>query len=215
MGSNDTPPAVARKGMRGLWIFFAGVAVAWFVSAFVLREFIPSLESRGTFGDSFGALNALFSGLAFAGVVYAILQQNESRDQQNEALRLQSRALDQQAKSLKQQAEALALQQQELRAQIDEMQATRDQVRRQADAAEKQEAALGAQRGAQLLAAAIAGVTSRINVIDQIWRALPADDDRDLEQRDRATDLTSELEERVNLLNTLLDLATKELGIQP
>lgn len=32
-------------------------------------------QNRGTFGDMFGAANALFSGLAFAGVVVAILLQ--------------------------------------------------------------------------------------------------------------------------------------------
>lgn len=34
-------------------------------------------ETRGTLGDMFGTLNALFSGLAFVGVVYAILLQRE------------------------------------------------------------------------------------------------------------------------------------------
>ncbi len=34
-----------------------------------------AVEARGIFGDTFGAVNALFSGLAFAGVTYAILMQ--------------------------------------------------------------------------------------------------------------------------------------------
>lgn len=36
---------------------------------------IHPLENRGTFGDMFGAANALFTGLAFAAVIYAILLQ--------------------------------------------------------------------------------------------------------------------------------------------
>lgn len=43
----------------------------WVISGFVLYD----VENRGTFGDMFGAINSLFSGLAFAGVVYAILLQ--------------------------------------------------------------------------------------------------------------------------------------------
>ena len=43
---------------------------------------------RGTIGDSFGMTNALFSGLAFAGVVYAILLQRQELALQREELRL-------------------------------------------------------------------------------------------------------------------------------
>jgi len=42
--------------------------------------------NRGTFGDMFGAVNALFSGLAFAGVVYAILLQREDLELQKQDL---------------------------------------------------------------------------------------------------------------------------------
>jgi len=43
-------------------------------------------ENDGTFGDSFGALNTLFSGLAFAGVICTIIMQSEE-------LRLQRKEL--------------------------------------------------------------------------------------------------------------------------
>lgn len=42
--------------------------------------------NRGTFGDMFGAVNALFSGLAFAGVVYAILLQRKDLELQKQDL---------------------------------------------------------------------------------------------------------------------------------
>jgi hypothetical protein len=32
-------------------------------------------NQRGTFGDMFGAVNAIFSGMAFVGVIYAITMQ--------------------------------------------------------------------------------------------------------------------------------------------
>ena len=36
----------------------------------------------------FGAINALFSGLAFAGIIYSIRQQNEDLEIQREVLKL-------------------------------------------------------------------------------------------------------------------------------
>lgn len=47
-----------------------------------------SLPNAGLFGDSFGMLNAAFSGLAFAGLVIAILMQREELQLQGEELRL-------------------------------------------------------------------------------------------------------------------------------
>jgi hypothetical protein len=42
---------------------------------------------RGTFGDMFGAVNSLFSGLAFAGIIYTILLQRNELELQREELR--------------------------------------------------------------------------------------------------------------------------------
>ncbi len=47
-----------------------------------------SLEQRGIVGDMFGAVNALFSGLALAGIVYTIHLQREDLSLQREELRL-------------------------------------------------------------------------------------------------------------------------------
>lgn len=38
---------------------------------------LPDWPTRGQFGDLFGAVNATFSGLAFAGLIYAILLQRD------------------------------------------------------------------------------------------------------------------------------------------
>ena len=43
-------------------------------------------EDRGTFGDMFGAANALFSGLAFAGIIYAVLLQRKELQLQRQEL---------------------------------------------------------------------------------------------------------------------------------
>jgi len=55
-----------------------GVVVClWAVSGMLLYH----LPERGTIGDMFGAVNALFSGLAFVGILYALLLQHEELEQ--------------------------------------------------------------------------------------------------------------------------------------
>jgi len=44
-------------------------------------------EQRGTFGDMFGSVNAVFSGLAFAGIILAIFMQKKELESQREELR--------------------------------------------------------------------------------------------------------------------------------
>ena len=55
---------------------------AWGLTWYLLKD----MSDRGTFGDMFGAVNALFSGLAFVGVVFAIILQSKE-------LKLQRREL--------------------------------------------------------------------------------------------------------------------------
>lgn len=56
--------------------------------------FLPCDENeRGTFGDQFGAVNALFSGLAFAGLIYTIILQRHDLKLQRRDLRLQREEL--------------------------------------------------------------------------------------------------------------------------
>lgn len=61
------------------WIWaIIGVVVLWVLSAILISAFSEegfSMGERGTFGDMFGAVNALFSGLAFATLIYTVLQQ--------------------------------------------------------------------------------------------------------------------------------------------
>lgn len=68
-------------------------------------KYIPSDASRSAFGDLFGAVNALFSGLAFLGLIVAIILQRKELEEQRKEIR-QSRIA--QAES----AEALQLQSQ-------------------------------------------------------------------------------------------------------
>jgi hypothetical protein len=70
------------------WFVLFGIIVAWLLFGGILPVWISeSTADRGSFGDMFGAVNALFSGLALAGVIYAILMQREELALQREELR--------------------------------------------------------------------------------------------------------------------------------
>lgn len=63
--------------------------------------FLPFDENeRGTFGDQFGAVNALFSGLAFAGLIYTIILQRHDLKLQRRDLHYQRRELELNRKEL-------------------------------------------------------------------------------------------------------------------
>lgn len=93
--------------MRKLAAF---VVAIWLLAATLLWLLLPTLEERGQFGDLFGAVNALFSGLAFAGLYSALkVQQSQLELQRNE----------------------LTLQREELRMQREEMIASRAELANQ------------------------------------------------------------------------------------
>lgn len=75
-----------------VWVMLGGVVVLYLLNlSLVLFVDDPSL--RGTFGDQFGAVNALFSGLAFAGLIYTIILQRRDLELQRNDLRLQREEL--------------------------------------------------------------------------------------------------------------------------
>ena len=71
----DSEEKRSRNGI--VWIILLGVfsVCLWAGSAVFIRGLIPDPAEAGQFGDMFGAINALFSGLALGGVVVAILYQ--------------------------------------------------------------------------------------------------------------------------------------------
>lgn len=64
------------------------------------------IEKLGTYGDTFGILNALFSGSAFVGLIYTILLQREELKAQREELRLTRNEMAGQRAALEKQNEA-------------------------------------------------------------------------------------------------------------
>jgi hypothetical protein len=69
------------------------VFILWAASFYCLREHYPLIEQRGQFGDAFGAVNALFSGLAFALLIATIILQRADLKTQQELLLLQQNEL--------------------------------------------------------------------------------------------------------------------------
>lgn len=65
-------------------LLISSVVIVWALSGWYLY----SAPDRGTFGDMFGAVNALFSGLAFAGLIYAVLLQRKELELQRRELEL-------------------------------------------------------------------------------------------------------------------------------
>jgi hypothetical protein len=67
---------------------YGGIAIAvWIATPFLVKWQYPLIGERGQFGDLFGSINALFSGLAFVGVIVAILLQKQELGLQRRELR--------------------------------------------------------------------------------------------------------------------------------
>ena len=91
-----------------LIILFAVIVSLWITSGLVLWQLIPDWATRGTVGDTFGAVNSLFSGLAFAGVIYTILLQRKELMYQREELELYRREVSRSADAQEKSEQALS-----------------------------------------------------------------------------------------------------------
>lgn len=93
------------------WLFLAsGVVILVWGANFYLPFFLNWGDGkRGTFGDMFGVANSIFSGLAFVGVVYAILLQRSEVSIAREELDRTKTMLNDQSTALKEQNNAAKL----------------------------------------------------------------------------------------------------------
>lgn len=71
---------------RPLIISFIVVFIIWVISLFIVLFGMKDWNDRGNLGDSFGGINALFSGFAFAGIIYTILLQRKELTLQRQEL---------------------------------------------------------------------------------------------------------------------------------
>ena len=93
------------------------ILVIWILSAILILFGLDNWSDRGTFGDLFGAVNALFSGLAFAGLIYTIVLQKQD-------LELQRKEIAQNRTELKKSANAQQKSEQALVEQVEQMKIT-------------------------------------------------------------------------------------------
>lgn len=108
------------KGVNYLWIWIIVsilIILAWFLFPSVVLDTsliskfedvsINDMTKYGQYGDAYGSLNTLFSGLAFAGVLISILMQSKELQLQRDELINSRIQLESQARSLVNQLEAM------------------------------------------------------------------------------------------------------------
>ncbi len=100
-------------------LYISGVIILFIivVTPVIIYFSFDSWTDRGTFGDLFGIVNALFSGLAFAGIIYTILLQRSE-------LKLQRQELTETRIELKRSADAQEKSEKAFIKQIDAMNQT-------------------------------------------------------------------------------------------
>lgn len=80
-----------RRILNSFTAIIAFTVAIWFFSALAILYFIDDWSVRGTFGDLFGAVNALFSGLAFAGLLFSLFENRKQIAQQKKRYSLLKR----------------------------------------------------------------------------------------------------------------------------
>jgi hypothetical protein len=68
-------------------IVIGGAILLWIIAWVAMLTLLPDYQTRGQFGDMFGAVNSLFSGLAMAGVIYTVWLQTKEIEAQREEQR--------------------------------------------------------------------------------------------------------------------------------
>jgi hypothetical protein len=104
------------------WVLtFIGVLLVWVIGWATIAYFYPTLIDRSYFGSSFGAIESLFSGLAFAGVILAVLLQRDELRLQRQELNLTRQELQRTADAHERSEQALVTQAELLSKQADEL----------------------------------------------------------------------------------------------
>ncbi|MBK8015118.1 MAG: hypothetical protein IPK13_27705 [Deltaproteobacteria bacterium] len=177
--------------MRPAWVF-VGVLAIWIVYTCVVRllgaaAWFAEGTWPGVFGDSFGALNTLFTGLAFAAFVVSLRYQREELAEQREELKLQRIALNEQRQELARSAEA-----------------QQEQVAAMHRAAEAQERAAKAQEmsaEAQARTARVAEAAESLRAVDLALSKMGSSGDQNWAVRNKG--LTAKRDELINTITHL------------
>lgn len=101
---------IFRTDYTILVILILIVLIIYGVSWWYVDSSYTDCQDRGTFGDKFGAVNALFSGLAFAGLIFTIVLQRKELSLQREELKLTRTEMADQTAEFEKQNSTLQLQ---------------------------------------------------------------------------------------------------------
>ncbi len=95
------------KEKRIIAMIFFAIPLAWLTSGLAVGFYFGDWGVSGTFGDTFGFINSLFSGLAFAGVIFTIILQNRELAEQRRELKRTADAQIRSQKALNEQVQSL------------------------------------------------------------------------------------------------------------
>lgn len=114
-GEREDRSEDARKSVRE-WAFFGIlsllVVAAWFATPKIAQKLSGNTKAGdvGVFGDQYGSINALFSGLAFVALIMTLRLQMTELRLNREELQMQRQELESQRKEMANQAHALDVQ---------------------------------------------------------------------------------------------------------
>ncbi|OMF06288.1 hypothetical protein MHI48_20295 [Paenibacillus sp. FSL H7-0942] len=129
---------------KSIILIATGIIIIWAGFGWGINTWInPSY--RGTFGDMFGAVNSLFSGLAFAGLIYTIAVQRQELQAQSKSIDMQTDEMKIQVSAIKMQTEELSLQRAAVQMQTEEIRMQREEAARSANQLEGQKNLLNLQ----------------------------------------------------------------------
>ena len=145
--------------MKDFFKIFGPVAIiivgSWYGWWSYTYSHASDMEARGQLGDLFGGINALFSGLALAGVVTAVVLQSHE-------LQLQRVSMEKQREELELTRNEIKLQREQLELQREELKLSRDEFNRMASANEASAKALSNQLSLQIQASKINALSSML-----------------------------------------------------
>ncbi|MBI5805383.1 putative phage abortive infection protein [candidate division TA06 bacterium] len=78
-----------KNNKANIWVYILPnlfIVLSWLIYLYVITQKLTCWEQRSGFGDMFGALSALFTGFAFAGVIITVYLQREELALQREEL---------------------------------------------------------------------------------------------------------------------------------
>lgn len=103
-------PPPSNVNYRNLVVVSIVVIAVQIVAGYVVYSSFGSWSDRSDFGEMFGVVNTLFSGLAFSGIIYAIFLQRQELELQRHEYKMTAEAQEKSQESLKEQVHQLALQ---------------------------------------------------------------------------------------------------------